>query len=179
MSTIKLRENIILHEAQKIAHKPWIYFSVLGMVGFLFLANFVIVPMAQQSYAISIRPITPQAEPGAATASLVGDINAQGVSAESLGYASHAYLPGKGSFIIFAGDNIQIFEYPDNKTAQSEAAAIFKRAPSLVAKSYFHIFLRGNLIGLYMGNNAKVLSITEAVMGAPIYASSSLLSLPT
>ena len=52
--------------------------------------------------------------------------------------------------------------------AHSEALAIFGRAPRTAAESYFHLFLKENMIVLYFGYNAAVLKATEGMMGSPM-----------
>ncbi len=181
MTTLKLENNINLEQVIGIIEvpsllslrRPWIYVAILGMIGLLFLINFIFLPLFRESYAISISSIAPQAEPGSATANLLTDINAQNFAVQSVGYVTHPYLTGRGRLIVFAGDNIQIFEYPKSDVAKSEALAIFKRVPRLAAENYFHVFLQGNLIGLYFGQNARVLTVAEEMMGLPLNLPSS------
>jgi hypothetical protein len=149
-------------------HRPWLYASVLGVVSLLLVLNFLALPLIAQSYEISISPTVPQAESETATSNLLASFNAQNFTAQPLDSVTHSYLTGRGTIFVLAGDNIQIFEYPDVATAREEAFAIFKRVPRLAIKSYFHIFLSGNLIGLYIGHNPVVLQITEEEMGPPL-----------
>jgi hypothetical protein len=112
----------------------------------------------------------PNAEPGVATSNLLGSLNAENLAVTSLGYVAHPYLAGRGRLFAFAGDNIQVFEYPTSEMAQAEASAIFGRSPRLATESYFHLYRQGNLIGLYFGHNAQVLKTAEETMGAPLAA---------
>lgn len=149
-------------------HRIWLYISVLCVTGLLTLVSLTILPLAAQSRTIPIGPLVPQAEPDLGTTSLVAELNMQNLGAKALGYVTHPYLTGRGKLLSFAGDNIQIFEYPTSDIAHKEAWAIFNRAPRLTAKDYFHIFLRDNLIGLYFGHNTVVLTATEEQMGYPL-----------
>src|SRR6185369_4591269 len=104
-----------------------------------------------------VSPAVVQATPGSVTATLLADLKTQGIDAAPLGEVKHPYLTGHGTMIGFAGDNLQIFEYPTSETARAEAEAISKRAPRLVKKSFFHVYLHENLIGLYFGHNEAVM----------------------
>jgi hypothetical protein len=176
MSALKLRKNTILtqeHEAAKphlffSPRRPWMYVSILGAAGFFLFINFAIMPLVVHGYAVAIGPTVSQAKPGLATANLLSDLNSQNLAAWSFGGLTHPYLAGRGTLLVFAGDNIQIFEYPTDETARAEALAISGRSPRLAAQIYFHLYLRGNLIGLYFGYNAEVLRITEGEMGPPL-----------
>ena len=165
MSTLKLTAQI---PSSLSWRRPWLYASILGMVGLLSLANFTVLPLVAQSYTIPISPVGPQAEPALGTLHLLADLNTQNLGAKALGYVTHPYLAGRGRLVSFVGDNIQIFEYPTNEIANKEAWAIFDRTPRLATKDYFHVFLKNNLIGLYFGYNSKVLTVTEGEMGYPL-----------
>jgi len=149
------------------------YALVLCAASLPFLVKFAVLPLTTQSYAVSISPVLPQAEPGPATADLLANFSAQNFTVKPLDYVAHPYLTGRGTLVGFAGDNIQIFEYPTSAAAHDEALAIFGRAPRTAAESYFHLFLRANLIGLYFGHNAEVLAATEEMMGPPIVVKAS------
>lgn len=150
--------------------RPWIYISISSAAGLILLINFAIMPLVVHGYSTSITPTGPQAEPGLSTSNLLRDLNAQNPGAGLLGYVTHPYLTGRGRLLGFAGDNIQIFEYPTSEMARSEALAIFGRSPRLAAVSNFHLYLRGNLIVLYFGYNTQVLKIAEEGMGSPLVA---------
>ncbi len=147
---------------------PWIYISFLGIAGFPLFVNFVGMPLVVHGLTTPIGPATPQAQPGIGTFNLLRDINAQGFGAQDLGRITHGYLAGRGTVLAFAGDNVQIFEYPSNEIARTEASAAFKRSPRLATLGYFHLYLQGNLIGLYFGHNAGVLKIMEDKFGSPV-----------
>jgi hypothetical protein len=159
--------------------RPWVYASLLGVAGLFFLVKFAALPLVAQSDTVPVNSIAPQAEPGLATSNLLIDLNSQGAGAEPLDYITHPYLRGRGTLLGFAGDNIQIFEYSTGETAHSEALAIWGRAPRLAAESFFHLYLQGNLIGLYFGHNAEVLKAAEKTMGAPLAPPSSTYSKTT
>jgi hypothetical protein len=172
MATLKLKAN----QSHRTANVPlsflsrglWICASVLGLVVAFFLLQFAVLPLATRSYAASISPIAPQAEPGATTADFLKELNAQNLAANSLGSVTHPYLTGHGTLLGFAGDNIQIFEYPNSDIARTEALALFGRSPRLASESYFHLYLRDNLIGLYFGHNMAVMSVTQQMLGSPL-----------
>jgi len=168
MSTLKLRKNLLLPHGLRPARYIRIYASIVGVAIVLLLANFEVLPLAIQSHVTLVDPVLPQAEPGPATAKLLMELNAQNPGVTLLDYVTHPYLTGRGTLVGFAGDNIQVFEYPTSELARSEAAAIFGRASRTAAKSYFHLFLKENLIVLYFGYNAAVLKATEDIVGPPI-----------
>ncbi len=142
--------------------------SILGMATLFLLINFEVLPFVARSQTISVYPAFPQAQPGPATADLLKDFRAQNFVVVPLDSVAHPYLTGTGTLLGLAGDNIQVFEYPTSGAAESEASAIFGRAPETAAKSFFHLFLRGNLIVLYFGHNTKVLEATEKVVSLPV-----------
>jgi hypothetical protein len=148
--------------------KPWLYVYAFGIVGLLSLSNFILLPLVAKSSIVPIDPTVPQAEPGIATSNLLASFNAQKPTARPLDFVTHSYLTGQGVIFGLAGDNIQIFEYPNADIARKEALAVFKQVPWLVSKNYFHIFQSGSLIGLYIGDNPAVLQLTEREMGAPL-----------
>ena len=187
MPTLKLRKSPIWrrsHGASRFPlsfsmRRPWVYASLLGVAGLFVLVKFAALPLVAQSDTVPVNSIASQAEPGLATSNLLKDLNSQGVAAEPLDYVTHRYLTGRGTLLGFAGDNIQIFEYPAAETAHNEALAIWGRAPRLATESFFHLYLQGNLIGLYFGHNAEVLKATEETMGVSLVPPSSTYSKTT
>jgi hypothetical protein len=170
METI-VRKNTTFNWGRGITMSPWTYASAASAGGLFLLIRFAALPLAAQGYTIPISPVLPQAQPGTATSQFLTNLNAQDLGAMALGYVSHPYLTGQGTVLAFEGDNIQIFEYPSSEIAHSEALAIFKRAPGLAVKNYFHVFQQNNLIGLYFGHNNVVLEVTEENMGPPLPSS--------
>ncbi len=171
MSTLRLRTSPLIPRNLKSAGLLLTYATMIGVVLLLLAANVEGAPLQLPSRSISITPSMPQAEPNSATAHLLMSLNALAPMVVSFGYVTHPYLMGRGALLGFAGDNIQVFEYPTSEVARSEAAAIFEKAPRTAAKSYFHLFLRENLIVLYFGHNETVLKITEAMVGSPLTSS--------
>ena len=180
MSTLKPRKKSISRNDYGIikspllfsTHRLWVYVSTVGMAGMIFLIiQYAALPLVAQSYTIptnSTNLIVPQAEPGVATSQLLEDLNAQNLNAELLSYVTHPYIAGRGTLLVFAGDNIQIFEYPTSEMARTEAMAIFGRAPRLATESFFHLYLQKNLIGLYFGRNVEVLRVAQQMLGFPL-----------
>lgn len=172
MPTLKLRKNLILGESHREGHKTgkWILIYASIACGVAFQVLFIrttAVPFIAQGYTVPIAPAVPLAAAGPATASLIENLNVQGLGAQTLGYVSHRYLTGSGTLVGFAGDNIQIFEYATDETASAEASAILKRAPRLTKEkeSFFHLYLHGHLIGLYFGHNTAVMQAATEAMG--------------
>jgi hypothetical protein len=168
MPVLKLRKNIVEAPAFFSLRRRLIYVSLSGMMGVFFLVKLAVVPLVARGYTVPVAPLAPLAVPGPATATMIADLHAQNMSADSLRYATHPYLTGRGTLVGLAGDNLQIFEYPTGEMARKEASMIFTRAPRLATESFFHLYLRDNLIGLYFGHNAAVIQAAEQEMGAPL-----------
>ena len=166
MSTFKLREDSDWSQGYRTTLFFSICASLLGMMVLFLLIKFAVLPVIVQGYTIPVNPAG--AEPGVGTADLLREFNVQGSTVLSFGYVAHPYLTGRGRLLSFAGDNIQIFEYPNSEMARSEALAIPGKSPRLAAQHYFHVYRRGNVIALYFGHNADILRVTNAIMGSAL-----------
>jgi hypothetical protein len=71
--------------------------------------------------------------------------------------------------VILNGDNIQVFEYPDQATASGDASALASKytssSRSLAWKERMHIFVDGSLVTFYMGSDAAIIGALDKDAG--------------
>ncbi|MEE9399176.1 MAG: hypothetical protein V3V23_02810 [Dehalococcoidales bacterium] len=103
--------------------------------------------------------------------SLVDGLRAAGATVEPAGEISQPFFSVKGNAINVNGENVQVFEYADADQAEAEAALVSPDGSSIgtTMASWVaapHFYKTGKLIVLYVGNDASVSSVLEAVLGS-------------
>ncbi|MEK6244154.1 MAG: hypothetical protein AABM33_06600 [Pseudomonadota bacterium] len=103
-------------------------------------------------------------------ASLIANLRATGVSVEQEGEVDQPFFSVTGMMIKVRGEDVQVFEYSDATAADAQAALVSPSGSAVgTTKIHWvgppHFFKKGRLIVLYVGDNEKVLSALEAVLG--------------
>lgn len=107
------------------------------------------------------------------TSDLIEALAAAGATVEAKGEIEQAFFSVNGQVLRVNGGDVQVFEYADAAAASAEAAAIAPDGGSIGTTMVTwmdtpHFFLQGNLIVLYVGSDAGVLSALEGVLGPQI-----------
>ncbi len=103
--------------------------------------------------------------------SLIDNLRAAGATVEPAGELSQPFFSVKGQVITVNNGDVQVFEYADAATAETEAALVSPDGSSIgtymvswVAPPHF--YKEGKLIVLYVGDDTAVLNVLEAVLGS-------------
>jgi len=112
---------------------------------------------------------TPESEtaPVMDYASFAAYLGEAGLQVEETGVVSQPFTATEGKTLTVNGDEMQVFEFSDQSSAEAQAAAF---------KEYFdtamimwiappHFYQTGKIIVLYLGENAEIIRTLEAVAG--------------
>jgi hypothetical protein len=102
--------------------------------------------------------------------SLIAFLETQGFGVEPQERISQPFFSVEGDVLRVDGEDIQVFVFPDEASATAEAAQVPADGSSfptimITWVSEPHFFHTGNLIVLYVGTNADLLSALETVFG--------------
>ena len=118
--------------------------------------------------ALKIQKISASTSASAETASpeilqLMDKLQASGANPFLVGGAKTRRPPFSvpGILMTLRGDNIQIFEYPNQATSAGEAASFVN------SRSQAHLYVEGSLLVLYTGNRDEIISVLTGALGAP------------
>lgn len=105
-------------------------------------------------------------------ASLLVALQAEGVTVAG-DTVSQPFFDVEGQIITVNDNDIQVFEFMDNSTAQRAATMISPDGSSVGTSTMMwveppHFYQAGRLIVLYVGNNEDMLSILSRVVGEQI-----------
>lgn len=113
---------------------------------------------------------TPESETATAMdyASFVTHLEETGFQVEETGVVSQPFTSAEGKTLTVNGDEMQVFEYSDQSSAEAQVTAF---------KDYFdttmimwiappHFYQTGKIIVLYLGENAEIIQALEAIAGA-------------
>ena len=101
---------------------------------------------------------------------LVDSLRANGAKVELGGEVSQPFFSVKGKSLKVNGSDIQVFEYPDARTAQGQASLVSADG-SEVGRSKIgwvappHFYKADRIIVLYLGDNQEVIKSLDAVLG--------------
>ena len=103
--------------------------------------------------------------------SLIDNLRAAGATVEPAGEVSQPFFSVKGNAITVNGENVQVFEYADAATADTEAALVSPDGSSVGTTMISwvaapHFYKTGRLIVLYVGDDTAVINVLEDVLGA-------------
>ncbi len=104
--------------------------------------------------------------------SLLDDLRNTGVRVETGGQIGQALFDVAAQVVKVDGDAVQIFIFEDDTACKAAQTTIAENAarhdPSFGDRPYF--WSRGRMLALYNGENPKVLSAMNLVLGKPIVA---------
>jgi hypothetical protein len=102
-------------------------------------------------------------------ASLIARLEAEGATVAEQGEIQQPVFTATGRIIGVNGEDVQVFEYPDVATAEQEAAQIVPDGSiSTMMISWIatpHFYRSDRLIALYVGDNAEIVELLNAVLG--------------
>jgi hypothetical protein len=104
-------------------------------------------------------------------ASFLDNLSAAGATVEPAGEIIQDFFSVKGKAIKVNGDDVQVFEYRDNTTAETDAQLVSPDGGSIGTSIPFwvappHFYKAGRIIVLYVGENEAVTDVLESVLGA-------------
>lgn len=104
------------------------------------------------------------------TAALIKKLRAGGAKVESKGEKiEQPFFSPSGQNLNVNGETVQVFEYENSATADTEAAQIKPDGTTATTMINWvappHFFRNGNLIVLYVGENADVIKSLENALG--------------
>lgn len=115
---------------------------------------------------------TTQATPGPVKDynSLLNSIKAAGATGDPGGEITQDFFSVKGQVIKVNGEDVQVFEYNDEATAEAEAALVSPDGSSIGTSVPFwvaspHFYKAGRIIVLYVGENTVVLDVLNSILG--------------
>lgn len=97
------------------------------------------------------------------TGAIVEALYRAGLAVRDAGAIRQPFLTPPGRFFPLNGDYLQLYEYPDEKSAVRETAAI---APD----GGTHFFRSGNIVAIYVGRSEQTLALLRAHLGPPFAA---------
>ena len=104
-------------------------------------------------------------------ASLIAALQTAGATAEVADPISQPFFTPEGVFVTINGEeDVQVFEYEDAKTMESEAAQVAPDGGSVGTSMMMwvdkpHFYKSGRIIVFYIGNNTEILGLLDKVMG--------------
>ena len=103
--------------------------------------------------------------------SLFDNLRATGATVEPAGDISQPFFSVKGLVITVNNSDVQVFEYADAATADTEAALVSPDGSSIGTTMVSwvatpHFYKTGKLIVLYVGDDTAVLNVLEDVLGS-------------
>lgn len=111
-----------------------------------------------------------QVSTGPATQSLADEFRAAGANVAFSIRLTQPFFSVGGIVLTVNGEDLQVFEYPDEASVQADADAISPDANVINGEDMAwiappHFYSRANLMILYMGDNADTLLLIEQVIG--------------
>jgi plastocyanin len=116
--------------------------------------------------------------------SLIDSLQKEGANVEPAGEIIQEFFSTRGQAIKVNGEDVQVFEYSDQSTAEAEAALVSPDGSSIGTSLPFwvappHFYKAGRIIVLYVGENVAVMDVLESVIGAQFAGRSVPTSAPT
>jgi len=103
-------------------------------------------------------------------ASLIDDLRNEGATVESNGLVNQPFFSVQGRIITVNGSDVQVFQYPNKDTADSDANRVsddgFQVGSAMMGWiASPHFFKDGKVIVIYVGDDVEVISILTEVLG--------------
>lgn len=102
--------------------------------------------------------------------SLVDNLRAAGATVEPAGSVSQPFFAFEGKALTVNSENLQVFEYPDEASADAEASLVSPDGSSIGTSIPFwvappHFYKAGRIIVLYLGENKALMDLLESALG--------------
>ena len=104
-------------------------------------------------------------------ASLITALHSTGATAEIVDTISQPFFTPEGVFVTINGEeNIQVFEYENAQTMESEASQVAPDGGSVGTSMMMwvdapHFYKSGRIIVFYIGSNPTILNLLDEVLG--------------
>lgn len=104
---------------------------------------------------------------------LVAELRARGFDVSILDPLVQPFFTPEGRVLDLDGNQVQVFEYPNEEDALAEAESISPDGSSIGTSMVMwveapHFFRSGSLIVLYVGEDANVLEVLELILGSQV-----------
>ena len=126
----------------------------------------------------SVTPATPPSSHGGPVRdqpSLIDALRASGLTVNPVARVQQPVLSGTGDTVQVNSETIQIYEYPDAKAAQDDAAKVQPNGTvpgvSVTWSGQPHFYLKERIIVVYPGKDQTILTALEAALGKPFAVS--------
>jgi hypothetical protein len=102
---------------------------------------------------------------------LIDALRAKGATIEPNGDVSQPFFTIEGQVIQVNGQDVQVFEYPDEAAADADAALVAPGGSSVGTTMVSwvappHFYHAGRLILLYVGDDATTIDLLDTVLGS-------------
>lgn len=136
----------------------------------LLLSILLFTLSACQSQPEQVADVASQLEMGPATQTFMDNLRATGATVSTTIEVTQPFFSVGGIVVRVNGEDLQVFEYPDVASAKADADVISADANNIDGEEYAwiappHFYLSGNLMVLYIGDNANTVSLTEEIIG--------------
>ncbi len=143
----------------------------LALISIVFMLIAWSTSCAGQQPPSSQPPVVSHGGPVTEYVSLIDNLRAAGATVEPAGDISQPFFSVKGNAITVNGENVQVFEYADAATADTEAALVSPDGSSIGTTMVSwvappHFYKTSKLIVLYVGDNTAVINVLEDVLGS-------------
>lgn len=155
----------------------WIALAVnTALVGVIYAALFM---FPQEKYSVT-NLAAHEISVGPATERFIKEMKTSTIKPIPAAIVTRAPLTVEGRAISLGGDNIQVFEYDNAKTAREEAGLMVKEyepsmKESILPEKYVHIYAKDNLLIFYMGSNESIIKLItqnsyQSMEGVSLYS---------
>lgn len=112
----------------------------------------------------SMTELSSQVPVGQITESFVKELGTKNFSPAAVAKITHNPLTVQGRLISFGIDNIQVFEYADEKIAKTEGYALAskyeeKNSDAMLPENKVHVYVRNSLVIFYLGSNESIMNL--------------------
>lgn len=102
---------------------------------------------------------------------LVEELRNQGAEVETGGAVEQPIFDAESTLLMVNGEEVQVFEFPDDSAAAQIAAAIDESATTIGGTTVSwvstpHLYISENLIVIYVGDNMEITGMLEQIVGA-------------
>ena len=135
----------------------------------LFLILFILLA-ALLVTACGLQPASAERNTVSNYASLVEALKAAGATVEASDPVSQEFLSPAGQVLKVNGQDVQVFEYPDEAAAEREAKTISPDGSSTTTTMITwidapHFYRSGKLMVLYVGSDAGITQLLASLLG--------------
>ena len=107
---------------------------------------------------------------GPETYKLIRKIEQMGLNPLVVGKSQRTFFSVEGRVVALSGDNIKVYEYPNNMGASAEVSNFQESAKTRMGswKKTVHLYAKGNIIVFYMGERKKIIDPLMQIFGKAV-----------